>query len=531
MEIGQVLNLFGNLTNEGNLVFLSNATGNGELGPVPANSVITGNATVQRYTTNVRSYRMVSSAVTSTTSINANWQEGVNNTGTEYPVDNKNPNDGFGTHITGSLTGANGLDATLTGAASMFTVNIGTQEFESILNTKTRTLIAGEPYLLMVRGSRIINLNYNDSFGSTVLRATGKLAKGDQVQNFTQATDGQFVMFGNPYQSAVDMVSVFSHSTNLNTNYYYIYDPNAGTDGIGAYVTVDLNNGGNTIEDGGSSSANKYLQPGQGAQVKVTGNATILFKESDKAPGNFTDTNRPLSGSDKLSVQLYSTESYNNNGRILDGLVIRFAAGYDNNLTEADAIKPFNFTENLGIDLNGTYLSIEQREIPRPNEVFQLYTTGYQKSDYILKLNLDGVDATSLYLEDNFTGTSTLLDQGENSYDFSVDKNIPASIATDRFSIRTEQRLGVDNPSLLDGIRLFPNPINDNVFNITAPKLNGETTVISVNDMLGREVMSSVQIFSGNTLKVELPADLNSGIYMVTISANGESQSLRVIKR
>lgn len=182
-------------------------------------------------------------------------------------------------------------------------------------------------------------------------------------------------------------------------------------------------------------------------------------------------------------------------------------------------------------NLNGTYLSIEQREIPRPNEVFQLYTTGYQKSDYILKLNLDGVDATSLYLEDNFTGTSTLLDQGENSYDFSVDKNIPASIATDRFSIRTEQRLGVDNPSLLDGIRLFPNPINDNVFNITAPKLNGETTVISVNDMLGREVMSSVQIFSGNTLKVELPADLNSGIYMVTISANGESQSLRVIKR
>lgn len=529
LEIGKVLYLSGNITNDGKLVFLSNATGNGELGPVPSNSVITGNATVQRYTTNVRSYRMVSSAVTTTTSIHDNWQEGVNNTGTTFPTDNKNPNPGFGTHITGSKTGANGFDATQTGASSMYTVTPGTQDFVSVPNTNG-TLKAGEPYLLMVRGDRSLNLNSNSSYGSTVLRATGALVKGDQTQNFSLAANDDFVMFGNPYQSTVDVASVFANSTGLNERYYYVYDPNVGDSGKGGYVTVDLRDGTNSTR--GVSAANQYLQPGQGAQVKVTGSASIVFKESNKAPGNFTSTNRnTMSGNDNLSIQLYTQENFNTNGRLQDSFVIRFAEGYDNDLTDADAVKPMNFAENLGVDLNGTYLSIESRDMPQPSEIYQLYTAGYQHSEYTLKLTIDGLNDTALYLDDHFTGTSTLLEAGDNAYSFNVDNTDPLSKASDRFSIRIEQRLGVNENNLFSDIRLFPNPINDNSFNISAPRLNGETVVVSVNDMLGREVFNGKKAFSGNTVNVELSQDLKSGIYVVTISANGESQSLRVIKR
>src|SRR5690606_1178380 len=138
-----------------------------------------------------------------------------------------------------------------------FIVNAATQQFEAISNTNVNTLTAGDAYLLFTRGSRSIDLtdpNDNQS-GSTVLRATGTLFTGPNTQNFPTTTAGAFIMFGNPYQSAVDINSVFGNSTNLNPNTYYIYDSSLGDHG--AYVTVILPAGNNTS----GSEANQYLQP------------------------------------------------------------------------------------------------------------------------------------------------------------------------------------------------------------------------------------------------------------------------------
>ncbi|QAA81925.1 T9SS type A sorting domain-containing protein [Aequorivita sp. H23M31] len=532
LNIPHVLRISGDIHNNGDLIFVSDENGTGEIGSLAPTTIITGKVTVQRHTSNKRAYRIVSSAVTTTNFIRDNWQEGTNNPDHNTNID---PNEGFGTHITGSDPNL-GFDVTQTGNKSMYTVDVESQHYVEVPNTNAITLKAGDPYLLMVRGDRSIDLNFNDSQGSTVLRATGSLAIGNQTQNFPQANPAPaegygFVMFGNPYQCAVNMKTVLANSNNLKVDEYYVYDPTLAT--VGAWVTVNLLSGSNNTS---GSQANEFLQPGQGAQIAMAslGTSAINFREIDKTPGEYTQTSATGSthtASDMLTVRMYKTENFNNGGPVHDSFGIIFAEDYNNEVDNNDALKPMNFYENLGVENNGAYLSIERRAMPEEGEIYSMYSTGYSYTAYTLTLKVEGLDSVSLYLEDNFTGTSTLLDQGENSYDFSVDKNIPASIATDRFSIRTEQRLGVDNPSLLDGIRLFPNPINDNVFNITAPKLNGETTVISVNDMLGREVMSSEQTFSGNTLKVELPADLNSGIYMVTISSNGESQSIRVIKR
>src|SRR5690554_1772918 len=215
LNVNGVLNLTTDLDIQGDIVFTSNATGNGELGSV--GGVILGEATVQRYMSAQRSYRMVSSAVTTSTSINANWQEGVNNTGTGAG-DNQNPNPGFGTHITGSTTGANGFDATISGNPSIFTVNETAQAFEAIENTDTNTLNAGEPYLLFVRGDRSIDLSNDLAAGETVLRAKGTLTTGTSSQTFDAINASEFVMSGNPYQSAVDVNSVLTNSTNINPN-------------------------------------------------------------------------------------------------------------------------------------------------------------------------------------------------------------------------------------------------------------------------------------------------------------------------
>src|SRR5690554_887427 len=520
LEVNNVLTLGGDIINDGNLVFVSSATGNGELAAVPGTSTITGDVTVQRYMQNKRSYRMVSSPVTTTTSIHDNWQEGASSNA-------DNPNPGFGTHITGSTTDQmNGFDGTITGNPSMFTVNVNAQEFEAIDNTNTNTLTAGDPYLLFVRGDRSIDLTNDLAAGETALRATGSLVTGPHSQSFPTATNGNFVMFGNPYQSAVNVNDVFAGSTNVNSDFLYVYDPSAGTHG--AYVTVSLPGGTNAM----SSTANQYLQPGQGAQVAVTGAATVNFTEATKAPGQHNTTNATGNGlmsDNMLTVQLFTTENFNNGGSVHDGLAIIFGDGLNNAVTNADAIKPMNFYENLGRDHNGTYLSIEKREMPQSAEVFPLYSAGYSQSEYTLKMNIDGLEDTFLYLDDHFTGTSTLI-EGETIYTFGVDRSNDMSVATDRFSVRVEQRLGVDDNGLLSGVRLFPNPLSDNTFYVNAPKLTGETVNVTVNDMLGREVYNAEHTFSDSTVHINLANDITSGVYMVTLSSNGEVKTLRIIK-
>ena len=96
----------------------------------------------------------------------------------------------------------------------------------------------------------------------------------------------------------------------------------------------------------------------------------------------------------------------------------------------------------------------------------------------------------------------------------------------------TDTPLGLDDDHLLSGIRLFPNPVNDNnTFYIKVPKLNGEMVSISVNDMLGREVFNTQQTFTGTMIKVNFSPELKSGVYMVTISSNNEKTNFRIIKR
>ncbi|HLV92168.1 MAG TPA: T9SS type A sorting domain-containing protein [Aequorivita sp.] len=525
LNINNVLSLHGNLTIDGELIFVSNATSNGELAEVSQSSIISGNATVQRYMQNKRSYRMVSSAVTTTTSIHANWQEGVNNTNTT-PAGNQNPNPGFGTHITGNSSGANGFDATITGNPSMFTVDVENQQFSAVANTNATTLVAGSPYLLFVRGSREIDLTNDLASGETTLRATGLLHTGANTQTFASANSGDLVMFGNPYQSTVDINSVFSEASNINSNYLYVYDPSLGDHG--SYVTIFLPEGGNTS----GSQANQFLQPGQAAQVAVTGPATITFNENDKAPGNFTSTNATnsrLSSDNMLSIQLFTTENFNNGGPTHDSFGMIFNDNHSSEITPADAIKPMNFNENFGRNIDGTYLSLEHREMPKPAEVFPIFSNGYRHSEYTIAIKMDGLEDAILYLDDHFTGTSTPI-ENETIYSFHIDKTNDLSIATNRFSIRTEARLGVDD-SLLSEVRLFPNPINDNTFYINAPKLDGKQVVVSMSDMSGRLILEDTFNCKSNTISVSINKSISSGVYLVTLKHNGEESAYRLIKK
>ena len=118
-----VLQVGENLLNEGSMTFKSDAIGSGQFDEFTGTYSGTGTVEVERFIpagdnlnnipTNLgRAFRLLTSTVTTTSSIKDNWQEGVNNVDLN-PANNQNPNPGYGIHITGSTTGANGFDATL----------------------------------------------------------------------------------------------------------------------------------------------------------------------------------------------------------------------------------------------------------------------------------------------------------------------------------------------------------------------------------------------------------------------------------
>ncbi|QAA80471.1 BspA family leucine-rich repeat surface protein [Aequorivita sp. H23M31] len=530
---GTTIKVQRDLAIDGNLIFQSDATGNGELAKLGEKAAVVGDATVHRFMLEKRSYRMVSPAVTTSSNIRANWQEGVNNVGIPYSQ-NQNPNPGFGTHITGSTTGANGFDATGTGAPSLYTVDVAAQQFQVVGNTNLNKLTAGEAYLMMVRGDRDIDLTNNFSYGQTTLRSKGKLSWGKKHLKFVSPRNGAFIMFGNPFQSAVNMNTVLATSTNVNKNFYYVYDPNIGTNG--AYVTVYLptgnNNNGETMNVP-PSSANQYLQPGQGAQLATLapGGVTLDFLESDKAPGQFTPTNATgnttvMDG--MVMGQLFTQENYTNGGPVHDAFALLFAEENDNELTPADAVKPFNFYENIGIDHNGTYLSIEKRALPRVGENFPLYISGFQTNAYVLEIKVNGLEGALLYLDDAFTGSSTVLQEAAVAYPFSVSASNPESKATDRFSIRVAERLNIDENVSSSGISFYPNPVSDllKINNLDNIQLNSA----SIYDITGR-LIKTVDL-KGATAEVSISvSDLSNATYLIILNSENGTVSNLLVKK
>lgn len=521
MNINGVLNVYGNIQIEGNMTFKSSAYGNGELGYIAADSDISGEVTVENYMKNRRSFRMFSAPVTTSESIRENLQEGA-----IHNLDNPNP--GYGTHITGSTEdGLNGFDGTISGNPSMFTLDAANRTWIPVDNTNEDNLNAGEPYLLFVRGHRGIDLTNNSSQDSTILRTTGTIHIGQHQQNFPAFDSGTFVMFGNPYVSTVDVNTVFSTSENVNPYFCYFYDPSIGNNG--GYVTVSLPEGENNV----GSLVNQFLQPGQAAQFTVLdrGTSSVVFTENAKAPGNFTggsSTGNDLFMNNKLKLKLFSNENFNANKSAHDGFIILFNDDYQNEVTPQDALKPMNFNENIAINNQGKYLSIERRKMPVPSEIFQIFSDGYTHDSYILSVELQGLDTHNFLLDDAYAGESTHLENGRNTYSFSIDEN-SQSRASDRFSIRVESGLGIDK-NIFSDIRLFPNPTNTDTFFIHAPQLNGEQVVVSIRDLAGREIYSKNFSANSNKLTVVMDDVPASGIYLVTLRVNGESNTFRLIK-
>jgi len=505
-----VLDLAGNIINNGNLVFQSDANGSGQLAEFTG--TITGDVRVERYipkrSDNARAFRFLSSAVNAS-SIEGSWQQD--------------------THITGSTDGSNGFDATLSGAPSMFDWN-GT-DWQPIANT-TSALDAGKAYRLYVRGDRSVTLEDNNGDANDVtLSATGELVTGSfSVTGVNTSTEG-YSFVGNPYQAVVDLGDSSLYGSGVNSSFASYWDPTLAD--RGAFVIVDIDDNSLTVDSPGSSNANKFLQPGQAVFFRnneTAGDFEITFNEASKAVTEpqteiFSTNSTPF-----VNIRLYEANRYANGGKEQDATGIRFHSGDELNLY-SNAGKMGNSSENIAFIYGNELTGIKHDLHPENGQAISMFVNNYQHQDYLLWLNTNDLpEGTTAYLKDNYTDELIELESGVNEYAFEIDPSINESINNFRFELQFDVETFSDNNFESDQFSFYPNPAQDNLF-IKTPFNVGDTAEISIFDLNGRLITKHQDdTNNSSTLKIDV-SNLNSGVYFVEVKGNQVSSTLKLIKK
>lgn len=403
----------------------SDAAGTASIGTISGLLLNATNVTVERYISSSgnRAYRLLSPSVTTTSTIRTNWQE------------NGSTSPGYGTHITGSTTGANGFDATITGQGSLFNYNANTSAWIPASNTNATTLDALQGYLLYIRGDRTIDLTSTASplpSNNTTLRATGRLLTGTQTFSglIGNGSGDGFNLIANPYASAINWASVYAAGTGLSQFYTY-WDPNFGT--RGGYVTVKTD-GTKTV----GTNADVNIQSGQAFFVQASGSASpaVSIQETHKSATNNLDVFRIGTQTESLSTSLYFNDE-NNNRRIADGVLSVYNNSYSVNMDGDDALQIANWDEDIAIARPGKMLSIESRPLIDNADTIPLATARLKMQNYEWQFTPANFSHPNLqaFLVDKFLVTKTAISLTATTIiPFSVTSNA-ASSAADRFMV------------------------------------------------------------------------------------------------
>jgi autotransporter-associated beta strand protein len=510
------------------VTFKSDVNGSAAFGTLTGTLNGATNVTTERYFSAKRAFRFTSSSVTTSASIRANWQEGVNNTTTTF-LNNQNPNPGFGTHITGTGGSANGFDPTISNASSLFAYNNTTSTWSAVTNTSTNTLNAGVPYRINVRGDRSIDISLtNATATATVLRTTGTLYTGTFNPGNLSTTAYAYNLVGNPYQAPVNMKSVLDNATNLINSVYYVWDPKMGS--RGAYISVDLNtNTPNNI----TSRSNKFLQPGLACFVRTsTSGATpaLNFQESYKditSPNSlvFRNENQNTSAISTIKMRLYDSNSLALNQTALDGSIVFFDDLYNNGVDLNDGAKFTNPDEMFSTFNSGALISIEKRMQPTTADIIPIRISQYRGTNYTIVVEGENLNGIPAYLHDQFLQTYTEIPQsGSVNYPYTVVTTNTQTTATDRFSIVYNNPLLSTANNEWKNFTLYPNPSKEGDFSIILgqPLENGK---IAIYNTLGVKVYSQNlenTVENNITPKQNMP----TGVYYVEIQ-NGSEKSIK----
>lgn len=517
----------GTLNANNNLTLISNSSGSALIAPVASGSDITGKVTVQRYIAQgKRAFRFLTPSVTTDDFISNNWQ--------------------LATHITGSTSGANGFDTTVSGSPSMFTYNnqqaTGTG-WEALASTNATNLNAMQGYRILIRGDRtptlITQASQSNMNAPITLSATGTVTTGTvlfnnsstpvPINNMSNATTDGFSLIGNPYVNTLDWNSLTK--TGL-TDAYYTWDANMGTtEQRGRYVVYSTLTGTNN----GNSGVNQYIQPGQAFFVKNTTLGTagsITFTELDKLGttniNNFyKTTNTDFS---QLELQVYVSSELALGGYPIDAAVSVFDSQFTNAIENGDVTKLSTGIENISFLNSNLSLAIDARpQVITTDQLLILLHQFKANKNYTFKTHFSNFDiSTTPFLVDTYLNQYTPLSNIATTDVVFTTSDDVLSYASNRFKIVFQNSTLINTDFNLEQTVIYPNPVTNNQFNIALPSnTNGEVSIRVINTIGQTVYITSKE--AQNTIRITPNNILDQGVYFVELTNQGKSSIKKII--
>ncbi len=431
---------------------VSNTTGTGNIGAITGTLSNATNVTVERYIPSAsgRSWRLLTIPVTGSQTVRGAWADGK---AANANAPTGEANNGRGTLLTGHAF-TSGATATAQGfdwwsAVSNTASGIrryspaGSGGWGSISSNGTfpipnQTLTAAKAdraYMLFVRGDRSV---ISGTPNNTTLAPTGTLNIGDQVTTIT--TTDTFQLVANPYASAIDFASVYSHNS-VAKEQFWRWDANNGTNG--AYVLVKKVVGvwQSIPTDEGPTNVT-HIQSGQAflvtpATMGTGGSFTI--SETDKSnPSSVPVVFTPA----PVTATLFSADLQLDNGtaglKNADGVLAAFSSSYSHQGTDKDDVaKANNFNENMALVRNSARYTVEALPEVTTDEVLDISLGNLTARNYAFRFRATNMAAgLTATLEDSYLKTSTpiSLNGGYSSVGFSVTADA-ASAAANRFKV------------------------------------------------------------------------------------------------
>ena len=489
------------------VIIKSDLNGTGAIGQVIGTLSNATNVTVERYIPGKRGWRALTAPVVGSTNATVfnNWQ----NNGT--------PIASTGVEIWSNIS----TDASVTpagNASSLLSFTSGTTgSWNPITNTSTTPLFTptiNNPFMVFVTGPyATISTNITSGFAETTLKATGALITGPKF--YTTATN-EFAFIGNPYASPLNLTTMLASNPTFGGN-IWVWDANvSGTYSVGTYNLFDNGAYTNILSNPGISGA--QIQSGQAFFVRSADGASFSIQEGHKGTTFNNAVFRDAAPAELLRVGLYKQINTEWSGR--DGAMTVITANAEANQT---ANKMANGTENVAFTKNGLLYASEHHLPLVASDVLNVRvwntTAG---ANYKLKINTEQFTTTNLNatLEDLFTNSRTPLTLDGTAVEYPFAVTTEATSTGNRFRIVFENAaLGINNPKATE-IKILPNPITGDTFQVNLGTLSTGTYSYSICNTLGQEVEKGLlnNVSQNTNYVVKFKNNTAAGMYIMKIT-------------
>jgi len=336
------------------------------------------------------------------------------------------------------------------------------------------------------------------------------------------ATENNFNVASNPYPSSIDNNLLISNNPQISELYFWEHLTDPSTDNPGPNTSnfsmddISVYNliGGVAAINGGTAPG-QFMVSGQGFAILAnedfsTSETPLTFTNAMRVTGNNTTVRIIETNTERLRLSLT-----HNNFKLQSSTLIGFSElatiGYD---TGFDSNRLDNTISLFSTLDNGKQLAIQGRETFDSTMEISLGFETHIVTPENYTISLADFEGTTLekhdiILIDNTLGVITNLKK--DNYTFTTTQGIQSN----RFTVAFEgDILNVEDISLENSLRLFPNPTSRNVS--ISFSSNQQVNTISLMNINGVVIRNYDLTTTQNAQKLDI-SNISSGIYLVRV--------------